>query len=432
MDELILRRGRLLDAPGEFDVAVAGGYVASIGPSLPHHALRELDLGGRLLLPGFVDSHIHLDKAFLWESPVIRGKTGTSFFDALREFKRLTRKDEIKTRMSRALELASQHGTTTVRAQIDVDDVVGLAGVEAALELRTEWARRLDLQVVAFPQEGLLCRPGLMDLLRQALARGADVIGGGPSFDNVPVGDHLAAIFSLATEFGRDVDLHVDLATPASRPAAEWELAEVARLTTSLGWQGRVTVAHLRGIGAMTPEQAEPLLRLIHDAGISVTIVPGAELHTARAWWDPPARDVTRAMTNVEALMVAGITVSYSTGHVCDPFNPLGTADMLQDAFLLAAAYNLGETTIAGVPILQLATVEPWRAMRLGGPPTISVGRVADLVVLDAVEAGAAVRHQAGRLFVFKAGALITGTAVPGGTVGVPAGQVPSRTDRRA
>lgn len=410
MYDVILRHASLLENPGQHDVAVADGRIAECGRSLPSAAAREFDLEGRLLLPGFVDSHIHLDKAFLWESPLIHGKTGAQFFGALREFKRATSKDEIKARMHRALTLACRQGTTTIRAQIDVDDFVGLAGLEAALELRRQWAPWLDLQLVAFPQEGLLSRPGLMELLRKALTLGADVVGGGPSFDSVPLHEHLAAVFALAREYGRDVDLHVDLATPASRPTAEWELAEVARLTRSLGWEGRVTVAHLRGVGAMTPEQAGPLLRLIRDAGIRVTVVPGAELHTARAWWNPPVRDITQAMTNVEALVREGITVSYSTGHICDPWNPLGAADMLEDAFLLAAAYNLGETTIAGVPILRLATVEPWRAMRLEGPPDVVVGRAADLVILDTSSPDAAVRHRVARMLSFKAGALVVRT----------------------
>ncbi|HEV2356883.1 MAG TPA: amidohydrolase family protein [bacterium] len=422
MYDLVLRRARLLDRPELCDVAVTAGRVTACGarlasgdtrasgPAPASGAAREVDIDGRLLLPGFVDSHIHLDKAFLWQSPLIHGKTGPQFFSALREFKRRAERPEIKSRMHRALELASRHGTIAIRAQIDIDDMVGLAGLEAALELRAEWARWLDLQLVAFPQEGLLARPGLMDLLREALAMGADVIGGGPSFDAVPAAEHLAAVFALAREYDRDVDLHVDLATPASRPAAEWELAEVARLTTASGWQGRVTVAHLRGLGAMTPEQAEPLLAIIRDAAIRVTVVPGAELHTARAWWDPPVRDITRAMTNVERLLRAGVNLSYSTGHICDPWNPLGTADMLEDAFLLAAAYNLGEPSIAGVPILRLATVEPWLAMRLPGPPDITVGRRADLVVLDAADADAAVRHQASRIYTFKSGTEVVRT----------------------
>jgi cytosine deaminase len=410
MYDLILRHARLLEAPAHCDVAVMNGRVVATGQSLPSGAAQEFDLGGRLLLPGFVDSHIHLDKAFLWESPLIQGKTGAAFFAALREFKRTTNKDEIKVRMRRAVALACQHGTTAIRAQIDVDDMVGLAGLEAALELRKEWAPWVDLQLVAFPQEGLLGRPGLMDLMRQALRAGADVVGGGPSFDTVPPQEHLAAVFALAREYERDVDLHVDLATPASRPASEWELADVARLTRTLRWEGRVTVAHLRGIGAMTPEQADPLLRLIREAGVNVTVVPGAELHTAQAWWDPPVRDITRAMTNIEALVGAGITLSYSTGHICDPWNPLGAADMLEDAFLLASAYNLGEPTIAGVPILRLATTEPWRAMRLQGPSDVVIGRPADLVVLDAPDPDVAVRRRATRTFVFKAGELVMRT----------------------
>ncbi len=157
----------------------------------------------------------------------------------------------------------------------------------------------------------------------------------------------------------------------------------------------------------MTPAQADPLLTLMREAGISVTVVPGAELNTARTWWEPPTRDITRAMTNVEGLVKAGIVVSYSTGHIGDPFNPYGNASMLGDAFLLAAAYNLGEPSIAGVPILRLGTSEPWRATRMPGPAGLTVGRTADLVLLEGKDPGSAVRHQAKVLSVFKGGSLV-------------------------
>jgi cytosine deaminase len=404
VSRLILRRARLLDQLVECDVRIENGRVAEVAPSIAAGTDQEIDLAGRLLLPAFVDSHVHLDKAFLWESPLIHGTVGPAFFAALRDFKATAEKAEIKARMRRALELAASHGTTALRAQIDVDDGIGLAGLEAALELREERSAVLRLQLVAFPQHGLLGKPGLMTLMRAALTAGADAVGAGPSFDSVPPAVHLRAVFDLAAELDRDVDLHVDLATTAETPPEEWELVHVARLTRERGWQGRVTVAHLRPLGAMPPERAEPILELLREAGIAVTVVPGAELGAARTWWDPPTRDVTRAVTNVEALIRAGVAVSYSTGHVCDPWNPYGNADMLRDGLLLAAAYNLGETSIGSQPILRLGTETPWRSMGLPGPAEVAEGRIADLVVLDAPDAATALRHQAERLYVFKDG----------------------------
>ncbi len=410
MHDLVLQRARLLGAAATVDLGIAGGRIAAIGPTLSGN--RALDVGGRLVLSGFVDSHVHLDKAFLWHSPLVHGRRGSAVFPALRTFKAQANKAEVKGRMQRTLELAARSGTTAMRAQVDVDDVIGLTGLEAALELRQEWADRLRLQVVTFPQEGLVGRPGLIPLIRQALAAGADAVGGGPAFDSVTPAEHLAAVFDLAREFDCDVDLHVDLNTPSSCPPEAWEVTEVARLTRVMGWEGRVTVAHMRGLGAMPAEPLGRLLAIMRDAGVNVTIVPGAELHTARTWWDPPAREVSRAMTNLDALIQAGITVSYSTGHVHDPWNPRGAANMLLDAFLLAAAYNMGEPVISGVPVLRLGTDLPWQAIRLPGPSAVVVGREADLVVLNAEDHDAAVRAPAEPFLVLRSGGLVVGSAL--------------------
>ncbi len=409
MHDLVLKRARVLGTSATVDLGLAGGRIVAIAGSLSGRQVFDVD--GRLVLPGFVDSHVHLDKAFLWDSPLVHGRRGPEVFPALRTFKAQARKAEVRDRMQRTLEQAARSGTTAMRAQVDVDDVIGLIGLEVAMELRQAWADRLRLQVVAFPQEGLVGRPGLMPLLRQALAMGAEAVGGGPMFDSVAPAEHLAAIFDLAREFDCDVDLHVDLNTPASCPPEEWEVTEVARRTRAIGWEGRVTVAHMRGLGAMAAEPLGRLLATMQEAGINVTIVPGAELHTARTWWDPPAREVSRAMTNLDALIRAGITVSYSTGHARDPWNPRGAANMLLDAFLLAAAYNMGEPVIAGVPVLRLGTDLPWQATRLPGPSALVVGREADLVVLNATDHDAAVRQPDEPFLIFKAAVAVGGSA---------------------
>ncbi|MDR7523478.1 MAG: amidohydrolase family protein [Armatimonadota bacterium] len=423
--DLILRGARTLGAPETVDIAIVDGYIAAVGPN--HDAGETLELDGRLVLPAFVDSHVHLDKAFLWDSPLMHGRRGPDVLRALRTFKSRAHKDDLERRMQRALELATHSGTTAMRVQVDVDDVIGLIGLEVALELRRRWADRLRIQIVAFPQEGLLGRPGLMPLLRQALASGADAVGGGPTFDSVAPGEHLAAVFELAREFDRDVDLHVDLNTPPSRPPHQWEVAEVARLTRAIGWEGRVTVAHMRGLGAMAPEALGSLLGVMQDVGINVTIVPGAELHIARTWWDPPVREVSRAMTNLDALLQAGITTSYATGHVRDPWNPHGSANMLLDAFLLTASYNMGEPVISGIPVLRLGTDLPWRSLRLPGPSNLAVGREADLVVLDARDHDAAVRAPVEPFLVLKGGHIVGGSARRGPDRAAHSVQVPDR-----
>jgi cytosine deaminase len=292
---------------------------------------------------------------------------------------------------------------TDVRAQIDVDELVGLAAIQAALELRAECASWIDLQVVAFPQEGVLSRPPVVPLLREALGRGADAVGGGAGLDpGVSTEDHLSAVFALAREFDVDVDLHPDLASGPQTPPELWEVQEVARQTRAAGWEGRVVVSHLSGIGAMADEPARRLASLLYEHGISVVTVPGAEFHSAAAWRNPPVYDVRQAITSVPLLLEEGVNLSLATGHVRDPLNPHGTADPLRDLLMLTSGVALGEPIIAGVPALNLVTTAPRRALRLP-PLAIEVGAPADLVVLEA-EPDALPRTVERVRHVFKAG----------------------------
>jgi cytosine deaminase len=404
MFDLVLRRARLLERAGEWEVAIGQGRVAEVVPAVASAARTSIDLESRLLLPGFVDAHVHLDKAFLDERPGLRGTTGPAFFAGLKQAKREATSDEIKSRMRRALEAAVRNGTTAMRAQVDVDDVVGLRGFEAALALKREWAAWISLQVLVFPQEGIVGNQQAGALVRDALDLGGDIIGGGAAFDPATPERHLEAVFDLAREFDRDIDLHVDIGTRPEQPLAEWELSHVARLTRQAGWQGRVTVAHLTQLGQMPTGRAEEVADLLLEAGINVTVVPSAELNTARAWGAEPARDINQAMSNLELLLIRGLNVGYSTGHLADSFSPYGNGDMLLDGLVLACARNLGDPLIAGLPVLSLATARPARTLRLPGPYGVQAGALADLVVLDAPDAARALRHQAEKWLVLKAG----------------------------
>jgi cytosine/creatinine deaminase len=395
MLDLLLRRTRLLDRVGLWDVGVADGRIAQVAERIDAPSADVIDLDGRLLLRAFVDSHLHLDKAFLDEDPSLRGLTGAAFFATLKERKRERTLTELTDRMRRALETAARHGTTTVRAQIDVDEVAGLRGVEAALALKSECARWIGMQIVAFPQEGLVTNPDARTAMREALRMGAEVVGGGASFDGGQRDAHVEAVFQLATEFDADVDVHADLDTSPAVPLDSWELARIASATQAAGWQGRVTVAHLTQLGQMAVEPATAVADLLAATGIHVTVVPGAELNTATTWDDPPARSVDDAMSRFDLLLRRGVNLSYASGHVADSFNPFGCGDMLLDGLLLTSARNLGQPRLAGTHILTLGSSNPARTLRLDGPYDVSEGAIADLVCLDASEPDLALRQHA-------------------------------------
>jgi cytosine deaminase len=409
MLDLLLRRARLLDQAGEHDVAIRDGRIAQVAALIDVPAARRVDLEGRLVLPGFVDSHLHLDKAYLNEIPDFHGLTGPAFFAKLKELKQRRPVEDLHNSMRRALEACASHGTTTIRAQIDVDDVVGLRGLQAALSLKAAYAPRLDVQIVAFPQEGLATNHKARDLVEEALRLGADVLGGGATFDAGQTDAHVDLAFELATRFNVDLDFHSDLQTRPNTPLEEWELFKIANCTVRHGWQGRVTVAHLTQLGQMPEEPAAEVCRLLAKRGIHVTVVPAAELNTATTWSVPAAHSVDQAMTRHDLLLRHGVNLSYATGHVADAFSPYGCGDMLLDGLLLASARNLGCPRLAGTHILQLGTTNPARALRLTQPYGVQAEALADLVCLDAAESDMALRHHAPIHVVLKSGRILGG-----------------------
>src|SRR5262249_47101103 len=236
--DLIFRNAKLRGAVSAVDIGVSQGRIAAIEPKLACEA-AEVDLGGRLALPGFVDTHIHLDKACLL------GRCDhdhASLGDAIRAvsaMKRYFSVEDVYARGARVIERAIVHGTTRMRTHVEIDPRIGLRGFEAVKALKRDYAWALDLSLCVFPQEGLTNDPGSEELLIQALRDGGDLIGGCPYTDTNP-NTHLERIFDLAQEFDVDVDLHLDFDLDPSW----WHLDEVCRQTERRNYQGRVAIGH--------------------------------------------------------------------------------------------------------------------------------------------------------------------------------------------
>jgi len=372
MIDLLLRGCRLPHRDGLADVAIAAGRIAAIG-RIEEAARETVEARGRVVTPGLVEAHIHVDKALL--SGRVTGSAGT-VEEAIRltgEAKRRFTVEDIRNRARQVLELAIAAGTTAMRTHVEVDPIVGLKGMEAVLPLKREYAAALDLQVSAFAQEGILQAPGTEALLRQALTMGADLVGGVPYNDTDAIG-HIAIVFSLAREFGVDADFHVDFFDEAEH----LHIREIARQTIAAGWQGRVAVGHLTELAALPVAEQEAIIADIAAAGIGVICLPATDLYLMGR---RDARNVRRGLTPIRRLLAAGVPVALATNNVRNPFTPVGTADLADMAFIAAVASHMGTPEDLSELVATL-TVHPARILRLPDYG-LDVGCRADLVVWE-------------------------------------------------
>lgn len=390
--DLVLRQCRLTGRPEPVDIGVAAGRIVAIEPVIAADAAVE-DVGGRLVLPGFVDSHIHLDKACLLDRC---GHDHASLGDAIRAVsaaKRDFTAADVYARGARVLNQAIVQGTTRIRTHVEVDPRVALRSFEAVGQLRRDYGWAVDLSVCVFPQEGLTNDPGTEDLLVAALEGGADVLGGCPYTDTDP-NEQIARLFALAQRFDVDLDFHVDFDLDPS-----WtHLAEIARQTEAHNWGGRVAIGHVTKLSAMPPVQRDAIARRLAGAGVALTVLPATDLYLMGRDRD---HDVPRGVTPAHVLAGQGVTCSVATNNVMNPFTPFGDCSLLRMANLYA---NIAQVGPAGFgACLDLVTTAPARLMNLDDYG-IAVGNPADLVVLDAPDAVTALAAIAQPLTGFKNG----------------------------
>jgi cytosine deaminase len=390
--DLIFRNARLRSSPTLVDIGVTNGRIAAIEPRLACEGV-EVDVGGRLALPGFVDTHIHLDKACLLERcGHIQGTLGDAI-RAVSTMKRDFSTDDVYARGAKVLERAIVHGTTHMRTHVEIDPRIGLRSFEAVKALKRDYAWAIDLGLCVFPQEGLTNDPGADELLVQALRDGADAIGGCPYTDTDP-NAHLARIFDLAQQFDLDVDLHLDFDLDPS-----WShLDEVCRQTERRDYSGRVTIGHATKLSALPPERLKAANAQLAKAGVAVTVLPATDLYLM-------GRDAThnapRGLTLAHKLAGGGIVCSVATNNVLNPFTPFGDASLLRMANLYA---NVAHAAVGDFDTcLDLVTELPARLMNLRDYG-IAVGKPADLVVLDTQDSRFAIAELPDILMGFKSG----------------------------
>lgn len=389
MDRLLLADARLAEGKSA-DLLCEGGRIARIGPAgtIAHAGCTVERLEGALLLPGLVEGHVHLDKTLLGR-PWVPHREGATVAE------RVAREKELRATLQgpspdRALALVERmvaHGTTWLRSHVDVDAEVGLRGVEMLLALREQVRHLADIQLVAFPQSGLVTHPGAAQLLNEALAMGVEVVGGlDPAGFDGDVEGQLAAVFGLAERHGAMVDIH--LHDPGELGA--FELRRIAAWAQATGLQGRVAVSHAYALGEVEPRTLATTAEALARAGVAImTSGPGPEPM-------PPVRQLT----------AAGVTVFAGCDNVRDAWSPLGSGDALETAARIAWRQGFG--TDADLE-LALALVTSHAAGVLGDAGYgLREGAAADLTALHA-EGGVpeAVAAHPARKLVVKGGRVV-------------------------
>ena len=393
--DLIFRNALLRSSAAPVDIGVNGGRIAAIEPKLTCEGLacEAVEVGGHLALPGFVDTHIHLDKACLL------GRCGHdhgSVSEAIRAVAGMKKDftvEDVYARGARVLERAIMHGTTRMRTHVEIDPRIGLRGFEAVKALKRAYAWAIDLELCVFPQEGLTNDPGAEELLIEALREGGEAIGGCPYMDTDP-NAHLARIFDLAEEFDVDVDLHLDFDLDPSW----WHLDEVCRQTERRNYQGRVAIGHATKLSALPPERMKAATAQLARAGVAVTVLPATDLYLMGR---EATHNAPRGVTLAHKLAGDGVLCSVATNNVLNPFTPFGDASLLRMANLYA---NVAHASVSDFDTcLDLVTELPARLMNLGDYG-IKVGNPADLIVLDTQDSRFAIAELPDVLMGFKGG----------------------------
>ncbi len=403
MLDLILRGATLPDGRTGQDIAIKDGRIADIRPAIAANAAETLDATGRLVTPPFVDAHFHMDATLSLGLPRLnRSGTLLEGIALWNELKPLLTHEAVIERALAYCDLAVSQGIGAIRSHVDVCDD-RLLGVEALIEVKRRVAGYLDLQLVAFPQDGYYRDPTAADNLRRALDMGVEVVGGIPHFERT-MADGAASVrdlCELAADRGLLVDLHCDETDdPMSR-----HVEALAYETHRLGLHGRVNGSHLTSMHSMDSYYVSKLIALMAEAELSVIANPLINILIQGRHDGYPKR---RGMTRVPELQAAGLPVAFGHDCVMDPWYSLGTGDMLDVAHMAVHVGHLSSFD-AMAEAFQAVTTVPAGILHLDGYG-LEIGCHADLVVLQAADPVEAIRTKATRLTVLRRGCVIART----------------------
>lgn len=377
---LVLQRGRVLRSEGKepewLDLAIgADGRIAKLASAIAAEGAKVIDLNGKLVVPGLVDAHQHLDKSRTRRLASNPSATLEGASAAYRAFAASITREEIVSRAERTLETCLTRGTVAIRSHTNIESQSELRGVQAMIELRERARGRITLQVVAHLTSDA---PRKLDAARQwlqgAIALGADVIGGVPQYADEPL-SFLDMLFEFAERSGLPLDMHIDEHLDGDRLLFD----AVVERTRAHGMQGRVTAGHCCGLSAAPSDEAKRIIGNLAEVGIAVITLPAANLFLQGR---DSNRLSPRGLTRVRELIDAGVCVAAASDNIQDPFIPTGSGDLLEVARWTLLAGHLG---LADLPLaFGMVTETPANILGLGANWGIRPGARADLLITDA------------------------------------------------
>lgn len=381
--DLIISNARLAGWDTPVAIGIAAGQIAEIAPIIASTAPRD-DAGGALAFGGFVECHIHLDKAgILARCPICEG--------TLKEAVALTAQAkagftvaDVRERATKVVEQAIFHGTTRLRSFVEIDPRAGFRSFEALLDVQRDYAWAIDIALCAFAQEGLTQEMATCAMLDEALAAGASLVGGCPYTDPDPIA-HVGLIFDLAEKHGTAVDFHADF----DLDPANSILPEIVRQTRDRGFSGKVAVGHVTKLATLPPAVFDRLGADLANAGITVTALPATDLF------------ILGSLAPLQRLRELGVEVTLGSNNILNPFTPYGDASLLRIANLYANTAQLARDEDLAAAFDMVSTAP---ARLLGSPAAVAVGAPADIVLIDAPDAAMAVRTVAPVLAGYKRG----------------------------
>ena len=403
MPALLLRGARLAGHEGLNDLLIGdAGRIERLAARIeasPGVEVREL--GGRLVTPGLIDAHQHLDKTRTLRSVANPQGTLLGAIDAFSRYAATMSAGDIAARAERTLAASLAHGTVAVRTHANVDPECRLRGVEALVALRGRWRERMRVQVVAFlTGGGTRVGASAREWLEEALRAGADVVGANPNHADRPL-EILDLAFELAARHGKPIDFHLD----EHLDAAHTYFHAVIERTRAHGMAGKVVASHCSALSALEPPEAARVIEGFARAGIGVVTLPAANLFLQGR--DAP-KLAPRGLTRVVELLAAGVPVAAASDNIQDPFVPTGSGDLLEIARWSLLAGHLGSNDLGRA--FEMVTGTPARLLGLDADYGLRAGARADLLITGAADAEELVAGGALERTVLVNGRVVAGT----------------------
>ncbi|MEC5210577.1 cytosine deaminase [Psychrobacter sp. PL15] len=400
MTDLIIKNARLKSHKGLVNISIKEAHITGIDVvednSIDDDVIYDgtvYDAKGNFVCSGFYESHIHLDKACILDRCSLEEGNLEEAVEETGKAKKEFTEEDVFERASRVIEMAIKKGTVGLRTFVETDAKTQLRSFEAIKRVQKKYAFAIDIEICAFAQDGLTNAPQTYELLQQALAQGADLVGGCPYKDDHP-NQHIEMIFDLAEQFNVNVDFHLDFDLDPDSST----IPKLVEETIKRNYQGRVSIGHVTKLSAMDKMQRRAMAGLLKFANISLTVLPATDIYLNGRNYDAL---IPRGMVNANELAEMGINTTIASNNILNAFTPYGDASLIRMANMYANIAQLSkDTEMADV----FDMISKNAAKLLSHQSEITVGAPATLVVLEAKDEIEAIRTASQAVAGFKNG----------------------------